>query len=45
VATAIAVIFFGLVGYARITGHWDTPVADQVYRELVPSADSYGHPR
>jgi polyferredoxin len=45
VAAAIAVIFFGLVGYARVTGHWDTPVADRVYRELVPSADSYGHPQ
>ena len=39
------VTFFGLVGYARISGHWDTPVPDAVYRELVPSADVYAHPQ
>lgn len=45
VAAAIGVIFFGLVGYARISGHWDTPVADAVYRELVPNANSFAHPQ
>ncbi len=45
VALVIAVLFFGLVGYARITGHWDTPVPDAVYRELVPAADSFAHPQ
>lgn len=45
VATAMAVIFFGLVGFARVTGYWHTPVPDAVYRELIPAADSFAHPR
>jgi polyferredoxin len=45
VATAIAVIFFGIVGYAQITGHWHSDVSDAVYRQLVPAADSFAHPQ
>jgi len=45
VVTVIAVFFFGLVGYARMAGYWQTSVPDAVYRELVPAADSLAHPR
>lgn len=45
IAATIAVLFFGLVGYARVTGHWDTQVPDAVYRELVPAANSFAHPQ
>lgn len=45
VATAIAVLFLGAVGYARVMGHWETPVPDAVYRELIPAADALAHPR
>ena len=45
VATAIAVIFFGIVGFAQISGRWHSNVPDSVYRELVPTADSFGHPQ
>ena len=45
VATAIAAIFLGVVGYAQITGRWHSNVPDAVYRELIPAADSYAHPQ
>jgi polyferredoxin len=45
VAVVIAACFFGMVGYARLSGHWHTPVPDEVYRELITAADSLGHPR
>ena len=45
VATAIAVIFVGIVGYAQITGRWHSNVPDAAYRELVPAADSFAHPQ
>jgi polyferredoxin len=43
-AAGIGVIFFGLVGLAMATGHWHTPVPDDVYRELIPRARDFGHP-
>ena len=43
-AAGIAVIFFGLVGYAKFSGHWDTQLPKQVYFELVPSAGEQQHP-
>jgi polyferredoxin len=43
-AAGIAAIFFGFVGLAMFTGHWHTPVPDEVYRELVPRAREFGHP-
>ena len=45
VATAIAVIFLGIVGYAQITGRWHSNVPDAAYRELIPAADSFAHPQ
>ena len=43
-AAGIAVIFFGLVEYAKITAHWDTQLPKQVYFRLVPTATEQGHP-
>ena len=45
VATAIAAIFLGVVGYAQVTGRWHSDIADAVYRELIPAADSFAHPQ
>jgi polyferredoxin len=45
VVTAIATIFFGLVGYAQLTGRWHSNIPDAAYRELIPAADSFAHPR
>jgi polyferredoxin len=44
VAAAIAVLFFGIVGWAKATGHWETNIPAQVYFELVPRAQELGHP-
>jgi polyferredoxin len=44
-AAAIAVLFFGIVGYARAAGYWNTSLSDQQYFDLIPRADEFGHPR
>jgi polyferredoxin len=43
-AAGIAVIFLALVVLARLTGHWETTLPDQIYFALVPKADTLGHP-
>ncbi len=43
VAAILAIIFFGLIGIARATGHWQTHVSHDMYMQLVPHADEYGH--
>jgi polyferredoxin len=43
VAAVLALVFFGLIGAARATGHWQTNVARDIYMQLVPDAESYGH--
>jgi polyferredoxin len=43
-AAAIVVLFFGLVGYAKLSGHWDTRLPQQVYFTLVPQAGEVQHP-
>jgi len=43
-AAGIAIVFFGLVGYAKLTGDWDTHLPKQLYFELVPNASWQGHP-
>src|ERR1700678_4374025 len=40
---ALAVVFFGLIGLARTTGHWQTNVSREIYINLVPNADRYDH--
>jgi polyferredoxin len=44
-AVAIAVIFLGIVGYARMAGYWDTILPDSVYFDLIPRAAAFAHPR
>lgn len=43
-AAAIAVLFLGIVGYARMTDQWHTHLPDQVYFQLVPRAHEFSHP-
>jgi polyferredoxin len=43
-AAGVAVVFCGIVGYAKASNHWKTVVPDHVYRVLVPSADEVSHP-
>jgi hypothetical protein len=44
VAATLAILFLGVVGYARVTGHWHTIVPDAVLFDLVPRAAQFGHP-
>ena len=44
IAAAIAILFFGLVAYAKMTGHWDTNIPRAVYMQLVPGANEATHP-
>ena len=40
----LAVLFFGAILIARVTGHWQTNVPQAIYQELVPRADLATHP-
>lgn len=44
IAAGIAVLFFGIVGYAKASGYWDGDVPDHIYQQLVPAARSLAHP-
>ncbi len=43
-AAGMAVLFFGIVGYAKTSGYWNGNVPDYVYRQLVPRANDVDHP-
>jgi len=43
-AAGIAVLFLGVSGFAKATGHWESPVPTSVYERLVPHADQAAHP-
>ena len=44
VAAGVAIVFVGLVGYAKLSDHWDTRLPDRVYFQLVPAANEQQHP-
>jgi hypothetical protein len=44
VVAILAALFFGGVGLARATHHWQTNISDDVYRQLIPSVDDDSHP-
>jgi polyferredoxin len=44
VAAGTGVIFFSLVGCAKLTDHWQTHLPQQVIFQLVPTADEQHHP-
>jgi polyferredoxin len=43
-AAGIAVLFLGVAGFAKATGHWNSPIPETVYQRLVPNADQAAHP-
>jgi polyferredoxin len=43
IAAVLALVFLGLVGAARLTGHWQTNVSREVYMQLVPNAENFDH--
>ncbi len=44
IAAGIAVLFLGLTGFAKATGHWNSAIPTAVYERLVPNADQAAHP-
>ena len=42
-AAGIAILFLGVVGYAKVTGQWNTNLPKQVYLQLIPNADEQEH--
>jgi len=43
-AAGVAVLFVGMVGFAKMTGHWRSEIPQSVYRQLVPHANEASHP-
>ena len=43
-ALGIAILFLGIVGYAKSAGYWSGDVPDYIYRQLVPHAGEVNHP-
>ncbi|MFZ0797130.1 MAG: 4Fe-4S binding protein [Terriglobales bacterium] len=44
IAAGIVALFFGIVGFAKTAGHWDSHVPRATYQQLVPDADQARHP-
>ena len=42
-AAGIALLFLGVAGFAKATGHWESPIPNAVYERLVPNADQAAH--
>ena len=43
-AVGIALIFFGIVGFAKTEGYWQSRVPNATYQQLVPHAQQATHP-
>jgi polyferredoxin len=44
IAAGIAVLFLGVIGFAKTAGYWNGDVPDYVYRQLIPHANEVEHP-
>lgn len=44
IAAILALIFLGMIFFARITGHWQTHIPHAVYMQLIPHANEVSHP-
>ena len=43
-AAGVAVLFFGIVGFAKTEGYWKSDIPQAVYRRIVPHANEASHP-
>lgn len=41
----LALVFFGIVGYAKWNGLWQSPIPAATYQRLIPHAWEFDHPR
>ena len=44
-AAGIVILFLGVVFFAQGAGYWHTHLPEDTYRELIPNAANYAHPR
>ena len=44
VATGLAILFFGVIGFARMKGAWNSDIPDSTYEQLIPVLDTLTHP-
>ncbi len=40
----VLIVFFGVIGGAKLTGNWHSDVTYEEYRHHVPRTNTYGHP-
>lgn len=40
-AIAILVIWFSVIGIAKLTGHWETSIPPEMYKVLIPMAEQF----
>ena len=45
IAVGAVGLFLAFVLAAKTTGHWDSPISNDVYRGLIPHAREFSHPR
>jgi polyferredoxin len=43
-AAGVAVLFFGIVGYAKAAGYWNGEIPTFVYQQIIPHASDVEHP-
>jgi polyferredoxin len=43
-AAGVAVLFFGIIGFAETEGYWKSDIPQAVYKQLVPHANEASHP-
>jgi polyferredoxin len=43
-AAGVALLFFGIVGFAKTEGYWKSDIPQAVYKQLVPHANEASHP-
>jgi hypothetical protein len=40
----MAVVFLGTVGLAKLSGHWETHLPNEVYQRLIVRINEFTHP-
>jgi polyferredoxin len=44
ILAGVAILFFGIVGFAKVTNHWRSDIPRSIYQDLVPKANGATHP-
>lgn len=42
-ALCVVGLWFGMIGIAKLTGHWETSISMEMYRMLIPRLDQFSH--